>query len=582
MAFNTLNEVLRYGASMHPKDDAFLVREGPGALRAVSTRDFFHRARLVTLALNAMGIQKGDRVALWSENRFEWMLADFGVLFAGAATVPLYTNASPAQATYILRDSGAKAIFVSNAALLDRALAAQKDAPELQFIFTFEKTGREDGEKVFHLSQLEEKGAPVWETNQDLHRQLLEGVTADDLASIVYTSGTTGEPKGVMLTQGNLGSNVQACADRVELTRDDRAVSFLPLCHIFERTTDYMYFFSGVTIAHVPDPKEAPAYIRDAKPTVLTGVPRFYEKLHEEIVRRATSNPLKGALARWGFRAARDYAEAAMNGGGKSTLRHRLADALVLSRVRAGLAPLRLLISGGAPLHPDIGKFFHGAGFLLLEGYGLTETSPVACLNPPERVKHGTVGKPLRGVEVKTEADGELLIRGPLVMKGYWNKEDATKEALPGDGWLRTGDLAEIDKDGYVRITGRKKELIVTAGGKNVAPRAVEERLAESPLVEQAVVFGDRKKFIAALIAPNAAALREKGVSDPSSAQAHALVEADIRPRMAGLADYEQVKKFALVAEPFSVENGLLTPTLKYRRAEIEKKHAAELDGLYR
>jgi long-chain acyl-CoA synthetase len=580
MPLATLNECLRSGVSRFPKDDAFLGVNDAGKVYAVSSRDFYHRARLVTLGLNAMGIQKGDRVALLSENRFEWALMDMAVLNAGAVTVPLYTNASREQTRYILKDSGVKAAAVSNGPLLKKIFKAGANLPDLKHIVTFERTGREDGQTVFHLSDLEAKGAPVWDQNQDLHRQLLEAPKADDLATIVYTSGTTGEPKGVMLTQGNLASNVLACAGRVEFRSSDRALSFLPLSHIFERLLDYLYFSSGVSIVHAPDLMQIRECVEKTRPTIFTAVPRFYEKIHDEILGRAFSNFFKKALARWSFKTGIQYVEAVLDGAAPPAglaFRYRLADAIVFSRIRKAFGPARIMVSGGAPLPRALGKFFYSAGMCLTEGYGLTETSPVISQNPLERPKYGTVGTPLRGVEVRIAEDGELLVKGPNVMPGYWNKEEATKRAFTEDGWLRTGDLAALDGDGYLSITGRKKDIIVTAAGKNIAPQAVEALLLRSPYVEQAVVVGDKRKVVAALIVPSAQALQGKSASEVRQA-----VERDAARLMAELSDYERVRRFAFLEKPLSVEDGTLTPTFKVRRHAVEEKYKDVIEGLYK
>jgi long-chain acyl-CoA synthetase len=583
MAFATLNECLRYGASHHFREDAFLVREAPGRVRAVSTREHYHQARLLTLGLHAMDIKKGDRVAIVSENRYEWALADMAVLFAGAVVVPLYPNASDEQWLYILKDSGAKAAFVSNRALFSRFVSLRGSLPDLKHVIGFDRLGAENGQDVLNLDDVVAKGRPLWEQNQDLHRQLLE-VTAGDLATLVYTSGTTGEPKGVMLTHGNLAANLQATVERKNVHREDVALSFLPLCHIFERLTDYCYMFTGASIAHVPDPKLIPDYIREIRPSVFAAVPRFYEKLYDEILNRS-SKGWKAAVATWAFRKASAHAAFSANGDedGSEGFGYRAAEIFVFSKIRKIFDPrLRFMISGGAPLNPRIAEFFYGIGIPILPGYGLTETAPVLCLNPHHRIKFDTVGPPLRGVDIRIAPDGEILAKGANVMKGYWNKEEATREAFTEDGWLKTGDIGELDKDSYLRITGRKKDLIVTAGGKNVAPVALEHRLTQSPYVEQAAVFGDQRKFISALVVPKADALRKKGIADAGSLQAYALIEKDLASRMADLSDYEQVKKFTLLREPFSVEDGTLTPTMKLRRRELLKKYADVIDSMYR
>ncbi len=547
----TLLDVFTQGVENHPRPDRFL-RKIEGAYRPVSTEEFARQVRACAAALPSLGIGRGDRVAILSYNRLEWAVVDYACQLAGAPTVPLYSTLPADQCAVILEDSGAKAIFVEN--------AAQRD--KVQGRFPHAVCFRETPGALSFEEFLKRGGPPPPPA----------AIGPDDLATLIYTSGTTGTPKGVMLTHRNLVSNMLAACRVFPIGPDDVALSFLPLSHGFERLLDYAFFWKGASIAYAETVDRVGENMREVRPTLMAAVPRFYEKLYSRIV---GSLDRMGRLGRWAFEWARSAgareAEHRRRGERPPLLarwRHGIARALVLDKLAARTGGrLRYLISGGAPLAADIADYLFSLGFTICEGYGLTETSPVITVNCPGAIRSGTVGPPLPGVEIRIAPDGEILARGPNIMKGYWNRPGETAEAIK-DGWFHTGDIGEIDPSGWLRITDRKKDLIKTAGGKYIAPQPIENRLKASPRILNAVVVGESRKFPAALIVPAPGATREQ-------------VQAEVDAVNGTLAHHEQVKKFALLERDFSIEEGELTPTLKVRRRFVEKKYQAQIQALY-
>ena len=547
----TLVDVFTQGVENHPRPDRFL-QKVQGAYRPVSTEEFARRVRGCAGALASLGIGRGDRVAILSYNRVEWAVVDYACLLLGAPTVPLYSTLPADQCAAILEDAGAKAIFVEDAAQLAKVQG-----------------------RVSHAVCFQEATAGAAAFEEFLGR----GTPAappppapDDLATLIYTSGTTGTPKGVMLTHRNIVSNLLASCRLIEVGPADVILSFLPLSHGFERLFDYAFFWKGACIAYAEQVDRVVANLLEVRPTVMAAVPRFYEKLYARIL---GSLQKAGRLRRSAFEWARGIgareAEHRRRGERPPLLTrwsHAIARALVLDRFSAGVGGrLRFFISGGAPLPPDVSDFLFSLGFTICEGYGLTETSPVLTVNPPGAIRPGTVGRPLPGVEVRIAPDGEILVRGPNIMKGYWNRPSETEEALK-EGWFHTGDIGEVDAEGYLRITDRKKDLIKTAGGKYVAPQPIENRLKASPRILNAVVVGEARKFPAVLVVPAPGATPEQ-------------IQAEIDGINRTLAHHEQLKKFALLEKDFSIEEGELTPTLKVRRRVIEKKYRAQIEALY-
>jgi len=564
----------------------------PDGTRTLSTDEFFQRTAAFSDALEDLGVAAGDRVMLLSDNRPEWHLVDLAVLGLGAVDVPVYATLTPEQIAYQVNDSGATVAVADNRVQMEKFLAIRDRCPDLEHLVQIEGPC-EDG--VHSLKALVDSslGGNVG----DRFWQRASEVDPSALMTIIYTSGTTGEPKGVMLTHDNLVQNVLHSAHRVPVRRDDVALEFLPLCHVLERMVGYIYMWRATTRAycsvyHVGD------MLAEIRPTLFAGVPRFFEKVQQKITDKVTSaGTVKRSMFTWAMGVGREASIRRISGrplDGILKRRHDLADRLVLSKVREALGGrIRYCISGGAELPMHVGEFFHALGIPLLEGYGLTETSPVIAVNgaEPGTLRLGTVGKPLDNVEVRLADDGELLVRGPNVMEGYWNKPEQTAEVFSADGFFHTGDIAELDDDGFLLIIDRKKDLIVTAGGKNVAPQPIESQIKQSPFVDAAVLIGDRRPYIVALIAPAFEELerwadanrvrwdhREELVGHPEVVQLYQNVVDSLN---SSLARYEQVKKLMVLPVPLTIEDGHLTPTMKVKRRVVEAEFAELVDELY-
>ena len=554
----------------------------------------------VAARLVALGLPIGARVGLLSENRPEWLLADLGCLAAGLVDVPLYATAPAAEQLDLLRRSRAQLLFVSSPEQWRKVAAARASLPELRSVIAFDHADFGDPAVIpFATLAADADFAGAKEAAAEVKRRLA-ATRGSDVATVLYTSGTTGEPKGVQLTHGNLLSNCAAILRHVALGPDDLTLSFLPLSHSFERTAGhYALLAAGGAIAYASSIDAVAQEVREVKPTLLLGVPRFYEKVHDRILGTLERAPrYRRALFEFARRVADETHAFHRQAGATAALplklrfRHELAERLVRSLMRQRFGGrLRFLVSGGAPLDPELVRFFEQIGLPLLEGYGLTECAPVVAVNKVGRARAGTVGEPLAGVEVTFAEDGELLVRGPNVMPGYLDDPAATAAAFTADGRLKTGDLGELDADGYLRITGRKKDLIIGSGGKNIAPAAIEERLKRQRIVADCCLVGDRRPYVVALLVPDEAALKsvleEQGVEWSGRAsmlehrEVRALFEAAVARVNADLAPPERVRRFALLPEPFSAESRELTPTLKVRRAVVAQRWAATIDSLY-
>ena len=587
----TLVELLRGAVERHRKPDALKYKENRQWL-PVSSDDLLARVRRVALALDRSGLGAGDRVALLAESGPLWTIADFGILATGAVNVPIYPTQPPQQVEYILRESEPKAIFVSSRRQLKRVGHVLEAFPDLRVI-TFEPgvPGFED------VASLEALGERIEREEPGRFDELRAGVRAEDVASIIYTSGTTGEPKGAVLTHRNIVFDAVSASEVIAPTPRDTALSFLPLSHIFERTVVYLAIHCGVTVCYAESLETVAANLLEVRPTLMTAVPRFFEKVYERILKaRAKLSPAKRRIFDWALPVGTAWARARDRGERVSPLlavKHRIADRLVFAKWREIVGNrLERFVSGGAPLSPDLAYVFWGAGIPILQGYGLTETSPVIAVNSLSSNRMGTVGHPIPGVEVKIAEDGEILTRGPHVFRGYYNKAKETAEMLGADGWLRTGDVGRVDEDGFLAITDRKKDLIKTSAGKYVPPQPIENLLRMSPFVDQAVLVGNGRKHVAALVVPNRehvlawAAERGLEAGDYERLLAEPALAAAVRDEVARLtphlADYERVKGVALLASEFTVEGGELTPTLKVRRRFVEEKHRDRIDALYR
>ena len=558
-----------------------------GTYEDISYTEFGASVDAFSKGLNALGVQQGDRVAILSENRPEWAISDFGILKAGAVNVPMFSTLTAAQVGYILKDSGAKIICVSTEKQLEKCLAIRDEVPTLEQIIIFDVIeGETPADVIQFMAVCEMVGEEV---DNDLHE--------DDIATIIYTSGTTGNPKGVMLTHANFIFNLQACKMLIDVGETDVLLSFLPLSHVFERLGGhYVPLFSGAKIAYAESTFTVAQNMKDVAPTVMLSVPRLYETMHERILRAVQEgSPLRQKIFHWGVSVGSAVSSAIQQGKKPSAilqLQQGIADKLVFAKLKAATGGrLRFFISGGAALPQSIAEFFHAAGILILEGYGLTETSPVISLNHLEKWKFGTVGAHVPGIEVQIAEDGEILTRGPHVMKGYFNNEAATAEVIDEDGWFHTGDIGIIDEDGFIKITDRKKNIIVLSNGKNVAPQPIESKLVQSPFISQIMVIGSERKNLAALIVPNFDALKawasENGVDrsdiptllDTREVQQH--IQSEIRSRLTDFADFEQVRRFKLLEKEFSQEDDEMTPTLKLKRNVIIERYADAIEAMY-
>ncbi|HEY9225161.1 MAG TPA: long-chain fatty acid--CoA ligase, partial [Gemmatimonadaceae bacterium] len=526
--------------------------------------------------------------------RPEWAIADYACLMMGVADVPIYPNLPSDQVAYILRDSGAVAIFVSNADQAAKVAEIRRDCPALRHVITFadSPTGAD-----LTLSAVEAQGATVDNAaRQGAYEDRARSVRPDDLATIIYTSGTTGEPKGVMLTHDNIYSNVFAGRAAIPFAGVDIALSFLPLSHIFERMAGhYLMLATGTSIAYAESVDTVPLNLAEVRPTLVLSVPRLYEKMYARVLENALAGGgAKKRIFFWARGVADRWADVKLAGGeprGLLALQYKIAQKLVFSKLQARTGGrLRYFVSGGAPLAPEINKFFYAAGLVILEGYGLTETSPVIGVNTPDNFRIGTVGKPIAGVEVAIASDGEILTRGPHVMKGYYNKPAATAESIDTSGWFHTGDIGEL-RDGFLAITDRKKDIIVTAGGKNIAPQPIENKVKTNKYVSQAVMIGDKRKFPIMLIVPNWDSLEKwaklQNILWTDRAQLLAMptiqkkVEKEVMEECSVFARYEMPKKIGLLEHDFSIERGELTPTLKVKRRVVDKTYKTMIDSLY-
>ena len=581
-------------AAQHGHRIVFQVKK-EGRYHPITWSELISQVEGIVLGLMESGIEPGDRVAILSENRPEWAYADVASLSIGAATVPIYTTLSPPEIEHILRDSGAKLMFVSTPDLLSKVLSL-REFPDLKIVL-FDAPYRVTGPKVFWLGELVGFGKAAGESKREAWKARVDGGKSEELATLIYTSGTTGPPKGVMLTHGNFLSNAKAVSEVLPFFESDTTLSFLPLSHSFERMAGYYFvLWAGGRIAYAESLEKVPQNLVEIQPTVVTGVPRFYEKFYERVQETLReSKGLKRKIMDWAMRVGRKRAERLLKKNRICLwmqLQYQIADGLVFSQLRRRLGGrIRFFISGGAPLSKELAEFFYSAGILILEGYGLTETSPVISANRPNQFQFGTVGLPLPGVEVSIAPDGEILTRGPHVMRGYWNNPQATAEVIDADGWFHTGDVGTLDSQGFLAITDRKKDLIKTSGGKMVAPQNLENALKKDPLIADCVVIGDRRKFLTALIVPDFAKVeafaKEMGFSSLSREELakHPKVANLLRDRVEavnqGLAPYEQIKKITALSEPFTLGGGELTPTLKVKRRVVTERYAAQIEAMY-
>jgi long-chain acyl-CoA synthetase len=581
----TIPGLLLAAADHHRKPNAFQFKQG-GQWVQMSTEEFVARVEEVFHGLRALGIREGDRVAILSENRVEWAICDCAAQSMGSIVVPIYPSSAPAQVETLLQDSGARLVFVSSIELLEKLIVSRKRLHGLVYIVAFDPKIYQPG--ILRLETIHKIGREVsTEEQPGAFRRMVDAQNPENVATIIYTSGTTGVAKGVMLTHRNLVSNVRATLQVLRLTSQDIELSFLPLSHIFQRHVDYVALSVGATVVYAESPALAGVNMAEVGPTFVAGVPRFFEKIRTKILLQGrTGSGMRKVVFNWalevGLRATHTKRE---------SLQYRFADRIVFRKIRGALGGrLRWLASAGAALDQQVGEFFLAIGLPILEGYGLTETSPVVTLTDPAEVRIGSVGKPVGDVEVRIASDGEILVKGPNVMKGYFRRPEETAEALR-DGWFHTGDLGELTAEGYLRIIDRKKDLIVTSSGKNVAPQMIENRLKLVPYFDNVMVVGDGRHFISALIVPNMDAIvsyaRQNNLPfrDPRDLlQRHEIYDLAMREidlRCSDLSPHEHIRKVAFIGQGFSIDTGELTPTLKVRRSIVEEKFRDQIDNLY-
>ena len=578
MGLNTLSDI--YFAIARRTQAELFLRRGEQGWAPISSQEFAAQVAGVARELRSWGIHKGDRVAILSENRHEWVVADFACLLLAAVVVPIYTTLTSEQIAYLLHDSGARAIFVSNDAQLQKVLAIR---------------GQTSLERIAVMDEVHSDSArPVSAMMQTAADPQIEAaartVQPDDLATIIYTSGTTGVPKGVMLTHGNMSANINFCWREFGIGEGMRSVSFLPLSHVTARCVDMGMLYNGVTLAHCPAVDQVAQALLEVRPHILLSVPRVYEKVHAQVELKAHSFPKKQIYG-WATEVGKKYRPQVLAGEAPRSLSWKLANRLVYAKIREGIGGrVSLFISGGAPLGLPLAEWYADVGIRICEGYGLTETSPVISVNTPVAHRIGSVGKPLANVKVRIADDGEILARGPSVFNGYWNKPEETRDAFV-DGWFKTGDIGKLDEDGFLFVTDRKKDLIKTSGGKFIAPQPIESTLKHNPLIAEAVVVGDRHKFPAVLLFPNfpvlEARVREKDLTFHSREELISLPEvrawfgAIVAKLNEDLAHFEKLKEFRLIAEELSAATQTLTASMKLRRRAVEERYRAEIDGIY-
>jgi long-chain acyl-CoA synthetase len=584
---STINDIfIRIAAAANPR--AVLWQDEFSQWHPISSEQMYQRVRALATALLRLGAKKGDRIALISENRWEWAVTDFAVLAIGAADVPLYPTLTGEQIAEQIRDADCRVAIVSTRQQFDKLQSVRAQTP-LQTIVIMDSP-TPDG--AIAMSELLADADAHGTQRDPVFDALVHSAEPGDLATLIYTSGTTGEPKGVALTHGNIAANQNFAAVDFGFNSADACISFLPLSHVTARALDYVMYNHGAQVAYCTQFDKLPQAMREIRPTVIVGVPRVYEKIRQAVEQKSSQSPVKKRMLAWAIGQGARFADTVYDGRKPNSLAWKLSNKLVYSKVREAFGGrVRIFISGGAPLGIDTARWFASAGIAVWEGYGLTETSPVIALNTPLGHRMGSVGPPLPNIELKFAEDGELLVRGASVFSGYWHKPAATAECLDADGWFRTGDIAHLDADSFLFITDRKKELLKTSGGKLVAPQPIENKLKNNVLVAQAALVGDRHKFVCVLIAPNFAALEDwagrNGVSASTRSElvvdprVVALYAEIVRGVNGTLANFETLKRFRIVADEWTQDSGELTPSMKIKRRVLMTKYAAVVDELY-
>lgn len=582
MNIQTINDV--FYTVIDRNSDGIMQIKRNGQWATISSRELYHRVTGTAKMLERWGIKRGDRVAILSENRPEWAIADYATMLLGAVSVPIYATLTADQVSWLLNDAGVRVLFVSTKEHLEKVLSVRSQTP-LEKIVVMDEV---PGGNAVRMSELFQTGSTERDPAFDAAART---VMPDDIATIIYTSGTTGQQKGAMLTHRNLTANVLVSMEGfpIEIGKE-MYVSFLPLSHVTARHVDCSMFFRGITIAYQPEITKLVETLLEVRPTLFVGIPRVYEKIRSNVEQQASSG-LKHAIFQWALKVGRKNRPTILRGEAPTNLSWKIADKLIYSKIRKGMGGrVKCFISGGAPLGRDLAEWYADIGIRIHEGYGLTETSPVIAVNTPKEHKIGTVGKILPNLEVRIADDGEILARGPSVFRGYWNRPEETANAFEGE-WFKTGDIGYIDADGFLSITDRKKDLIKTSGGKFIAPQPIESKLKNYDLISEAAVLGDRRRFPAVVIRPEFEILenwarthgvhfqtRDELINHPKVIALYDGIVEDVNRH---LAQFEKMKKFFLIPDDFTIANGFLTPTMKLRRRVIEERYKEKINELY-
>jgi long-chain acyl-CoA synthetase len=568
-----------------------------GKYRNISYSELRDVSANFAFGLSSLGVQPDDHVALISENRPEWVVSDIAIHKLGAVDVPIYPTLTAKQIEYIFNDANVKYAIVSNSFQLNKVKKVMGEIKSLKKVIVISDKGVEFEKDILSYSQVCQNGSDSHKKQPGYNNKIKTKINPSNLLTIIYTSGTTGNPKGVMLTHSNLVSNIKAASQIITISETDVLLSFLPLCHSFERMAGYYTAFAcGATIAYAESVETVRDNLAEIKPTIMTSVPRFFERIYNRIHRQVEQGPpMKQKIFNWALNAGRKYVIAKKHGfiSPALAIKHRLADKLVFHKLKTTMGGrIRFFVSGGAALGREYGEFFEAVGLQIIEGYGLTETSPVISANRLDDYKFGSVGKQIPGVEVKIAEDGEILARGPNIMKGYWNNRHATEESIDKDGWLHTGDIGVFDAEGFLIITDRKKHMFVSSGGKNIYPQPIEGLFLQSKYIDQFVLIGDRRMFLSALIVPDFDAVKEYADRNKiaytdeddliSKPEIYEILDKEVATLQRDLSNYERVRKFVLLSRPFSIDTGEITPTLKIRRKVVEEKYQSLIEEMYK
>jgi long-chain acyl-CoA synthetase len=596
--FSTIPEMFdrltaRFAGGVKPA----LMYKSDGLYKGIQYMELRRQVELFSFGLASLGLKRGDRISIISENRPEWVIADQAIAGLGAVSVPVYPTMTAKQIEYIFNDASVRFAVVSNQFQLNKVAKIAASVPSLETTIVMgERQAPPQERGSLGFASVIAAGEQFERENPGHLRASAATVMPGDLLTIIYTSGTTGNPKGVMLTHENLCSNIQSAAEAIPFGTSDILLSFLPLSHSFERMAGYYTGLAcGATVAFAESVETVRENMLEVRPTIVTTVPRLFERIQSRIMKQVDAgSPLRRRVFHWAMSVGREYALSLRRGRVPLLLRVKraLADRLVFAKVKERTGGrMRFFVSGGAALGKEFGEFFEAVGLTIIEGYGLTESSPVIAVNRPDNYRFGTVGQAIRGVEVRIASDGEILARGPNIMKGYWNNPEATKEVIDAEGWLHTGDIGRVDAEGFIHITDRKKHLFVSSGGKNIAPQPIENLFLSNKYIEQFMLIGDRRMFLTALIVPDFDALKEyadsRGIAYASNSDLAAhptindLIQTNIQQIQKDLANYERVRKFTLLDRQFSIEEGELTPTQKVRRRVIEERYASLIEGMY-